>query len=61
MSELFDRAGLDQTRYLVGGRDARRLLGAGSMAHGYIPVPTPRTPSTTSCIEISRKALRAAL
>jgi D-alanyl-D-alanine carboxypeptidase len=41
MAELFDRAGLDRTRYLRGGRDARRLLAAGSMAHGYIPVPTP--------------------
>jgi D-alanyl-D-alanine carboxypeptidase len=42
MSELFDQAGLDQTRYLTGVRDARRLLGAGTLAHGYIPVPTPR-------------------
>jgi CubicO group peptidase (beta-lactamase class C family) len=41
MSELFDQAGLDQTRYLTGVRDARRLLRAGSLAHGYIPVPTP--------------------
>lgn len=41
MSVLFARAGLNQTRYLTGGADARRLLGAGSMVHGYIPVPTP--------------------
>jgi D-alanyl-D-alanine carboxypeptidase len=41
MSELFARAGLNQTRYLTGGADARRLLAAGSLAHGYIPVPTP--------------------
>ena len=41
MSMLFARAGLNQTRYLTGGADARRLIGAGSMAHGYIPVPTP--------------------
>jgi CubicO group peptidase (beta-lactamase class C family) len=41
MSVLFARAGISQTRYLMGGADARRLLGAGSMAHGYIPVPTP--------------------
>jgi CubicO group peptidase (beta-lactamase class C family) len=41
MAELFDRARLNRTRYLTGGRDARRLLAAGSMARGYIPVPTP--------------------